>query len=233
MLGAGRGNKAVFARGVVCALTLALLVVPLCAWATMVPSDDWLRPEWLRDDDSLSYIANLFDVPQVYDGRSLAGQGDVDDSLVRLILDESWSEWLAFQRLPYRVIPLEALKRILRVDYVHTKLEQSSGPEPGEMLEAAGNILLPGQAAWVPSKEGLVSHGGGGSRKFSPFEWLIQEEGLFSGRPWDWENFLPRIFTIGGLVVLGLLVTEGLHYLFGLGARVMGMRERHDGAETP
>jgi len=221
------------ARGMLFALALVLMVAPVCAFAAMVSSADALRPRWLTEEHSLPYIAHLFDVPNIYDGRILEDHGDMEYNLVRLILEESWEDWLAFQRTPYRVIPLEALKRILLVDYVHTKLGQISASEPGEVLEAARNLLLPGEAAWIPSKEGLVSHRGDGTKRFSPFEWLTQEEGLFSGRPWDWENFLPRLFTVGGLVVLGLLVTEGLHYLFGLGARVMGLRQRHDSEETP
>jgi hypothetical protein len=226
-----RGSKAVFAGGEVLALVLALTLAPVCAWATPVSTGDILQPRWLKGEHPFPHI---FDAPQIYDGRIYEDHGNVEYNLIRLILDESWEEWLAFQRQPYRVIPLEALKRILRVDYVSTKLQPA--PAQGEsdgILEAARTILLPAETTWFPTKGGLVSHDGEGSRKFSPFEWLIQEEGLFSGRPWDWENFLPRLLTIGGLVVLGLLLTEGLHYLFGLGARVMGLRQRRDSTEAP
>jgi hypothetical protein len=52
----------------------------------------------------------------------------------------------------------------------------------------------------------------------------MEEDGLFSGRPWNWDNFLPRILTVAGLLVLGLLLTEAMRYITGLGRRMLGRR---------
>lgn len=59
--------------------------------------------------------------------------------------------------------------------------------------------------------------------------WLTEDEGLFSGRPWDWDNFLPRILSAAGLI-LGLLVAvEFMHILVVVGLRGMGGKQRRSG----
>ena len=212
-------------------VVLILTLYPTCSGAAMLSSGKVMQPQWIRSDTT---IKEIFKPPRIYLGRDLTASESLENYMTGLVLDESWEEWMSFQRSPYRVIPIEALKRIFRVASVSTKVKQSRGGSPGpeEVVDVAGSIILPGGVTWVTSKHGMIHHAGGDSRKFSPFEWLIQEEGLFSGRPWDWENFLPRLLTIGGLVVLGLLVTEGLHALFGLGAKVMGLRNRQDNTEA-
>lgn len=211
-------------------ITLTLALAPTSSRSAMVFSWEVMQPQWVRGD---TLIKDMFEPPQIYLGRAMAASERLEYYLPRLMLDESWEQWLAFQRYPYRVIPITALKRIFRVAYVSTKLQQVSSEEqdPDKVLDVARSIILPGEATWITSRKGLINYTGD-TRKFSPFELLTQEEGLFSGRPWDWENFLPRLLIIGGLVLLGLLVTEGLHALFGLGAKVMGLRKHNDSTES-
>lgn len=57
---------------------------------------------------------------------------------------------------------------------------------------------------------------------FRPVDWLFEQEGLFSGRPWSWENFLPRLATVAAFVLGGLFAVEVLHALLALGRRAMG-----------
>ena len=59
-----------------------------------------------------------------------------------------------------------------------------------------------------------------------PFGWLTEDEGLLSGRPWSWENFMPRLLTMAGMVLGGLLAVEVLRALLAVGERVVGDKER-------
>ncbi len=54
---------------------------------------------------------------------------------------------------------------------------------------------------------------------------MTSDEGIFSGREWSWDNFLPRLLSIGGLVCLGLVITELMHYRTSLGEHLAN-RER-------
>lgn len=82
--------------------------------------------------------------------------------------------------------------------------EQQAAQRVWQMQSELGEAQLPKP----PAEEGVGA-------------WLMSETGLFSGEPWGAANFLPRLLTIGGLVILFLLAVELLRIMFGAGAKIV------------
>jgi hypothetical protein len=163
--------------------------------------------------------------------------GMAEEYLYELLRGQSVQEWLLFQRSGQTVFPLMALKRILRTDLgsqmgkisfaLSSPELRSSGlsfsiralfyPRPTQVKE---NIKLD-IAEFNPTTGGYYKPK---NPWYDPATWFTEEDGLFSGRPWSWDNFLPRILTVAGLLVLGLLLTEAMRYITGLGRRMLGRR---------
>ncbi len=64
-----------------------------------------------------------------------------------------------------------------------------------------------------------------GAAGWRPLGWLLEEDGLLSGQAWSWENFMPRLLTVAGLVLGVLLAVEVLRVLLTMGARAAGGKE--------
>ena len=158
-----------------------------------------------------------------------AGFAPVETYLFALIRDESWEKWLAFQRRPDMVIPLATTQRVLmmvRAGLQPKKPTVMKAPPPPP--EEGGYMLRFLFYTPTPRHVGLVRLGGGPppKRTWNIISWLTTEEGVFSGRPWDWDNLFTRLVQVGGMLVVGLLVVEILHYIVSLGKRVARGREQ-------
>jgi hypothetical protein len=163
--------------------------------------------------------------------------GMAEEHLYALLRGQSVQEWLLFQRPGQTMFPLLALKRILRAgpDPQMGKISFAlSRPEPRSsgLSFSIRDIFHP---RLTQVKENIkldiseFNPTGGGYYEpknpwYDPATWFMEEDGLFSGRPWNWDNFLPRILTVAGLLVLGLLLTEAMRYITGLGRRMLGRR---------
>lgn len=157
------------------------------------------------------------------------GFDDISRLSENIILDESWEEWLRFQRTARTKVPLFALKRLL----VGASRYEYSGTYGGELTNTIMIIddnpinlgfLLKGASPTdrrvdsVRTKRDAMEY----EQSFNPFGWIMEGQGLLSGVPWSWANFIPRLLTIAGLIVFGFLFTEFLHLIYRLGVRMMG-----------
>ncbi|KMY66876.1 hypothetical protein AAU61_12910 [Desulfocarbo indianensis] len=153
------------------------------------------------------------------------GLDPMDYFYYSLLRDESWSDWQRFILFEKTVIPLGSARRILylvSVGYTEKQpLSRSSGPPPEESASYAQALRF---LAYNPHPKqlGFLRMGAPDPdySRWNLFSVLTEEEGLFSGRPWSWDNFLPRLFTVSSMLLGGLLVIEALRFILKAGTRV-------------
>jgi hypothetical protein len=150
--------------------------------------------------------------------------GNFDYYLWRLIQDENWEEWLLFQRDPRRVLPAVAIFNLLKLVKMSQLGKKPLFPMPKDDLPKIDWLKFQlVQMEEIPAQLGELGLDYRVHRKkkedFSPIDWFQEQVVAIATRPWSWENFLPRIFFIGGVIATMLLVVEGLRFVFGLGRR--------------
>ncbi len=167
-----------------------------------------------------------------------------------LILAENWEAWRMFQATPGAAVPLAATQlyvlhmgksgkrtplklgeRALKPPKVRVDRTTETETVQAEYL---GENLTPSKFESL-FRQGLlvIDNKKGGNLKepfkpadqtFAVLEMLFEGDGPLSGRPWTWENFLPRLLTITVYVVGGLLLIEFAHLVVLLGLRGLGRR---------
>lgn len=186
------------------------------AWTGIIPAQDLLAPHFSqtaqKDTPKTTDWASPVNIPM----DSIGDSGSISDYMNRIILDESWEEWLSFQRDLVKVMPLLALKRIIKGRYRAKKRVRATTYRAYQEVIRSKNERQQYGRINLAATEGPIIRI---RRDFDFFGWLTAEQGLFSGTEWSWDNFLPRIATIAGMLILGLFATELLHYIFVVGAK--------------
>lgn len=152
----------------------------------------------------------------------------------RMIRDENWEVWLRYEVSTEVRIPLastqqflESASRLSRLDKrLQVRLTRERPPFPeDEVLEKAFRLFNPqeqiSKVIAAPEARPFTT--------FKLFSFLLEDEGVFSGRAWSWDNFLPRIATISAMVLGGLLLVEFLRLVANLGIRRLVRRDRGQG----
>ncbi len=215
----------------------ALLLGAGPAGAHLMPVQGLLRPRPLTQQPASpegDHIPPEFSIPDTIwiDGLGIAPWHHYLWVLIRV---ESWDSWLAFRNHLGTPVVLSSISIMYKGGYIRkrppvrvayssrrakrgsSEVAQRSSPPPTETKDVVAVKLqrLEQQLSYlIGSSPAPVT-----SKGFSFSAFLFEEEGIFSGRPWDWENFLPRLLTIGGIVVGALLFTEFMRLIFGLGRR--------------
>lgn len=154
-----------------------------------------------------------------------------------MIRDEHLWEVEAFGRNTTTVLPLLSAQMYLLYSRVlHRHLQQAESEEksriyrqlPGPGIPLMLKLLFPNyveqeSAVGLLQGQGFRSPSGRGAGIMG---WLFEDEGVFSGEKWDWDNFLPRILSVTALVVVGLLFIEFLRFLVLLGIRSISNADR-------
>lgn len=154
-----------------------------------------------------------------------------------MIRDEHLMELVAFERDTTTILPiLSAQMYLLYSRVLHRHLQEAEAarktriykrlPDPGIPLML--KLLFPDRVEQDTSVGLLKGRGQRtpSGRAVGILGWLFEEEGVFSGNEWNWENFLPRILSVTALVVVGLLFIEFLRFLVLLGIRSLSQAER-------
>ena len=207
---------------------LALLLGPATAGATLFTGQELVgRPAlWGWDEFRLS-LEPLGSLQMTY--RAWGEPETLDVLGDRMVRDENWEQWLLYEASTEARIPLaatqqflESANRLYRLEkrlLVRLTRERPPFPEE-EVLEKAFRLFNPQEQI---GKVGEAPE----ARPFTAFKllgFLFEEEGVFSGRAWSWENFLPRIATISAVVIGGLLLVEFLRLVANLGIRRLSKR---------
>ncbi|MBU1274673.1 MAG: hypothetical protein KJ720_04795 [Proteobacteria bacterium] len=154
-----------------------------------------------------------------------------------MIRDEHLMVLVAFERDTSTILPILSARMYLlynRVLHRHMREAEASQktrvygkfPDPGIPLML--KLLFPSHVE-QESAVGLLRRGdqrNPSGRSVGLLGWLFEEEGVFSGNEWNWENFLPRILSVTALVVVGLLFIEFLRFLVLLGIRSLSQADR-------
>lgn len=154
-----------------------------------------------------------------------------------LIRDEHWLKVVAFERDTSTILPiLSAQMYMLYSSAMHRYLQQPEASEmsriyqqlPGPGIPLMLKLLFPGyiEQDSIPGLLPGKTFGPPPGRAIGILGWLFEEEGVFSGNEWDWNNFLPRILSVTALVVVGLLFIEFLRFLVLLGIRSISQADR-------
>ena len=154
-----------------------------------------------------------------------------------IIRDEHLVEVEAFGRTTTTVLPLLSAQMFLLYSRaMHRHLQSSEAEQksriyrnlPGPGIPLMLKLLFPGYveqkgAVGLLQSEGIRAPKGHAAGILG---WLFEDEGVFSGNEWDWENFLPRILSVTALIVVGLLFIEFLRFMVLLGIRSIGNVDR-------
>ena len=150
-----------------------------------------------------------------------------------LLRDETWSDWQNFVRSGTTVIPLGSARQVLfmvHAGYMEKRplSRTSTLPKRKEAYLAAMRYL-----AYQPPPRRLgflrLDKPEPKRSRWNLFSVLTEEEGVFSGRPWSWDNFLPRLFTVVVMLVGGLLGVEVLRFILTFGRRLSVRQNRRPG----
>gem|GEM_PF-1714889 len=224
-------------------LGLAILSMVLVLGATASPAQAFvdtaqrlytahLRSEATRLDDFSDHP------PERGMGWRIYRQTDMVPLLTdEMIRDEHLVEVEAFGHTTTTVLPLlSAQMYLLYSRALHRHLQAAEAEQksrvyhqlPGPGIPLMLKLLFPGYV----EQEGAVGllQGQGfrtpSGRAAGILGWLFEDEGVFSGNEWNWENFLPRILSVTALIVVGLLFIEFLRFLVLLGIRSIGNADR-------
>jgi hypothetical protein len=165
------------------------------------------------------------------------GYEPMDYLYFSLMGDGDWSDWREFIKSDSKVIPLASARRVLYMvstgfmDKRPLSMPLSQGWEEPEKAKAYIDVLRRMYYRPDPRQMGYLRLDAPKPQRsrWTLVGFLTQKEGLFSGRPWSWENFLPRIFTVSGMLIGGLLGVEFLRFIVRTGLR-LGGRRRDDAA---
>jgi hypothetical protein len=145
-----------------------------------------------------------------------------------LLHDEDWSDWQDFIGLETKVIPLGSARRVLYLVSAGFTSKRPLSLDWGEPTKAKAYVEVLRRMYYRPDPSQLgflrLDAPPPQSSRWSLMRIFTQDKGLFSGRPWSWDNFLPRLFTIGGMLIGGLLGIELLRFILRAGLRLGGRR---------
>ncbi|MCA1906411.1 MAG: hypothetical protein LDL11_07465 [Desulfarculus sp.] len=220
--------------GRIAALALALVGLgPAAAGAVMVTGHEMIG--WSAGWEQDEFRFTLEPLTSLEMGYRAWGEPETLEVLgERMLRDENWESWRRYQATTETRVPLaatqqflESASRLNRLDKrLQVRLTRERPPFPEEeALERAFRLFNPqeqiGKVTAAPHERP--------STGFKLFSFLLEDEGIFSGRAWSWDNFLPRIATISAIVLGGLLVVEFLRLVASLGIRRLVRRERKQG----
>ena len=154
-----------------------------------------------------------------------------------MIRDEHWLELVKFERNSSTILPVLSAQLFMTYgEFAHHRIKRTRGenersrvttvaklPAPG--IPVLMSLLFPGyvKGEAIGLLERDTSQRGRKPRQgYNLLNWLFEDEGVFSGEEWDWENFLPRLLSVVALVVAGLFLIEFLRFLVMLGMRAVG-----------
>ncbi|MBI5523768.1 MAG: hypothetical protein HY910_14160 [Desulfarculus sp.] len=188
------------------------------------------------DTSSLEYLRQVHEDPLLL----------IDE----MIATENWDAWQIFQASPGLGIPLIAAQFYIVYSAEADRMSKRPKVQERRYLPKESRVSdqqwfeeqtqrerQPQQRAYIVQErsvqQGLLKMDTRSPRAatsgFRPLNWLFEEEGVFSGRPWNWENFIPRVLTVAGLVLLVLMVIEFLHLVVAAGMRTLGRRDQRAG----
>lgn len=208
------------------------------ALALRVPFSILVDPPAVTPTNDLSPPVDIWDTRWMDPYRW--GDEDLFELLMdRVIRDENWTQWQSYYADTEARIPLAAgqhlIRSLNRLAPVEKRLftRMASNPEvrnvavsadkEDELVERVFAMLAPQGKQIGPISETPAQH------DVSPFlvlDFLFTEDGVFSGRAWDWNNFLPRILTLAGLVISLLLLVEFLRIVVQVGMRTLSLRSK-------
>jgi len=167
---------------------------------------------------------------------------NLDDTpvlMAELIRDEHWLQLVKFERDKNTFLPvLSAQMFMVYGEFAHHRVVRQRGgveqrsrisststskvPDPGipVLLRLLFPAYVKGEPVGLLEREHTPRRSNPGG--YGLLRWLFEEEGVFSGSQWDWENFLPRLLSVVALVVAGLLLIEFLRLLVMLGIKTVG-----------
>ncbi|MBI4800002.1 MAG: hypothetical protein HY794_15005 [Desulfarculus sp.] len=167
-----------------------------------------------------------------------------------MIATENWEAWQIFQASPGLGIPLIAAQFYIVYSAEADRMSKRPKVQERRYLPKESRVSdqqwfeeqkqrerQPQQRAYIVQErsvqQGLLKMDTRSPRTatsgFRPLNWLFEEEGVFSGRAWNWENFIPRVLTVAGLVLAVLMVIEFLHLVVAAGMRTLGRRDQRAG----
>lgn len=224
-------------------LGLAILVMVLVLGAAAPPAQSFvdtaqriytahLLGEAIRLDDFSDHP------PERGMGWRIYRQTDMVPLLTdEMIRDEHLVEVEAFGRTTTTVLPLLSAQMFLLYSRaLHRHLQAAEAEQksriyrnlPGPGIPLMLKLLFPGYVE-QESAVGLLQGQGfrtPSGRATGVLGWLFEDEGVFSGNEWNWDNFLPRILSVTALIVVGLLFIEFLRFLVLLGIRSISEADR-------
>jgi hypothetical protein len=221
----------------VCLASLVILLwgVPAPpAWGTEITAGSLLTAE----PANLGHTAEGPGLAQPFDLLSRAlSIGEADVLAMEMIRDENRSTLDLYTASRETTIPLASAQlyivHAVRVSQIKRgKVEEVApleAPPPPAWLVKQLPTELPSIADIDKFAKLLERHPLPEFKGVRPVDWLFEQDGLFSGRPWSWENFLPRLATVAVIVLGGLFAVEALHALLSLGRRAMGNGGRGKG----
>ncbi len=221
----------------------AVLLVAMLAAITASPAFAFpYGARGLVQDEVSSRLARM---DEFSDRPPEAGMGwdlylNLDDTpvlIAELIRDEHWLQLVRFERDNNTFLPvLSAQMFMVYGEFAHHRVVRQRGgveqrsrissstskvPDPG--IPVLLRLLFPAYVKGEPVGLLQQEHTPRRTKQgYGLLRWLFEEEGVFSGTEWDWENFLPRLLSVVALVVAGLLLIEFLRFLVMLGVRTVG-----------
>ena len=156
----------------------------------------------------------------------------------QILLDESWDEWIAYQKSLHPYIPMQSLKLILRSN---RRLPGMIGSAPPQDTTSKQSQLAAGKSLNELEKQffiytkkhqndisGFISFDPdmlpAEAKKWNWIAFMLEDDGILSGEEWDLDNFLPRLATVAVFVTLLFILTENFRYIVRLGRRTFKRR---------
>lgn len=224
------------------ALVVLLLLASVSAFGLDIPANDLLRVQ-----PHLGWrTVRPGQLGHGWDARApFIHPEDPELLALEVIRDENWINLLHVQASREALIPLASanlyIVHAVRVSQLKKSKVQEVPPDEFEPSRWDLRVYAPSDADvrayapdfWnlrakapdlqkVPAKSSSQEPVSG----WRPLRWLFEEEGLFSGQSWNWDNFLPRLLTVAGLVLGGLLAVEVLHAIVQMGGRAFIEKSR-------
>jgi len=195
-----------------------------------------LRAMW-EQDQPLEVLEELNLQPdfqeQVLGGSFRQAYGLIEAYLDSMINDEDWETWNTFRRKPGQVLPWASTDRLVfKVTPKGSEAAQIGVGARGLLVQT--NMPEPGRVGvgWIKESYGpkdkhkLITLHANQLEVFrerrspwDPFWLLTDSENIYVERPWDWESVLPRMTTVAGFLLLGILAVELVRTLLGIGRR--------------
>ncbi len=211
-------------------LTLALsLALGSTAWALPFEAADLLAVEPPHPVEYRLSQVNFrpmyyyyLAIPQPFDSLEVMS--------AEIVRDEHLSVLIAFQRSTASVLPIVSAQLYIIQATRVSQMKKTPLTEYVDWEEQDKGLLYPGRewlfARFLPEKESSrVVEEVTAERPVSGWQftaWLTEGEGLLSGQPWSWDNFLPRLLSVCALVLGALLLVESFHLLVAMGMRTSG-----------